>query len=43
VQRIALAMLVGSAGDPWWYYLIRLFAFLLIIVAILEKNRASSA
>jgi uncharacterized protein DUF5985 len=43
VQRIVLAIVVGWTGDTWWYYLIRLFAFLLIIVAILEKNRASSA
>ena len=39
VQRIALAAVVGWEGDTWWYYLIRLLAFLLIIVAILEKNR----
>jgi len=43
VQRTVLAVLVGWSGHVWWYYLIRLFAFLLIFVAILEKNRASKA
>jgi hypothetical protein len=42
VQRIALAVVVGWNGETWWYYLIRLLAFLLIIVAILEKNRSAA-
>jgi len=42
VQRIVLAVVVGWAGDVWWYYLIRLLAFLLIFVAIMEKNRAAN-
>ena len=41
VQRVALAVVVGWNGETWWYYLIRLLAFLLIIVAILDKNRAA--
>ena len=43
VQRIALAAAVGSGVDPLWYYVIRLVAFLLIIVAIVQKNRATPA
>ena len=42
VQRLALAFVLDSVGDAVWYYLIRLLAFVLIILAILEKNRASS-
>jgi len=42
VQRVVLAVVAGWVGDVWWYYLIRLLAFLLIVVAILEKNRAPS-
>lgn len=41
VQRIALAVVVGWRGDTWWYYLIRLVAFLLIAAAIVDKNRAA--
>jgi hypothetical protein len=43
VQRIALTAALGSAVDPLWYYLLRLLAFVLIVVAIIEKNRAASA
>jgi hypothetical protein len=41
VQRVALAATIDSAVDPLWYYLLRLLAFLLILVAIVEKNRAA--
>ncbi len=42
VQRIVLGATVGTGVDPAVYYLIRLTAFLLILVAIVEKNRAES-
>ncbi|CAN5545757.1 hypothetical protein BH09GEM1_BH09GEM1_09290 [soil metagenome] len=40
VQRIVLGFTVGARVDPGVYYLVRLAAFLLILVAIVEKNRA---
>ncbi len=43
-QRVALVLLRGDAGDSLiWVYVVRLFAFLLIIFAILDKNRARTA
>jgi membrane-associated PAP2 superfamily phosphatase len=42
VQRIALTDALDTAVNPLWYYLLRLLAFVLIIVAIIEKNRAAS-
>jgi hypothetical protein len=39
VQRLALIFTpAGSAGSTW-LYLLRLFAFLLIVYAIIDKNR----
>jgi uncharacterized membrane protein HdeD (DUF308 family) len=43
VQRIVLAVTVGQRADPGVYYLIRLIAFVLILVAIVEKNRSSAS
>lgn len=42
VQRIALALATDLIADAHWYYVVRLLAFVLIIVAIVDKNRASS-
>lgn len=39
IQRAALAAADVLALDPTWYYLIRLVAFLLILFAIIDKNR----
>ncbi|MES2176873.1 MAG: DUF5985 family protein [Gemmatimonadota bacterium] len=41
LQRIALALATDMIGDNMWYYVIRLTAFALIIVAIVDKNRAT--
>ncbi len=41
VQRIALAIATDLIADAHWYYVIRLLAFILIIIAIVDKNRAS--
>ena len=40
VQRVALTMTYGSGRDTLWVYLLRLLAFVLIGIAIIEKNRA---
>lgn len=40
VQRLALAATLGTSGQTVWYYVLRLIAFLLIAIAIVEKNRA---
>ncbi|MEO5815591.1 MAG: DUF5985 family protein [Gemmatimonadaceae bacterium] len=42
VQRVVLGMAVNARVDPAVYYLVRLTAFLLILVAIVEKNRSES-
>jgi len=39
VQRLALALTAQTAESQTKFYLIRLFAFLLILVAIVDKNR----
>ncbi len=41
VQRIALALARDMIGDASWLYLIRLLAFVLILVAVVDKNRAT--
>jgi hypothetical protein len=41
VQRCALALASGIIADTAWYYAIRLLAFALIIVAIIDKNRTA--
>ncbi|MEP6991852.1 MAG: DUF5985 family protein [bacterium] len=43
VQRILLSVTVGARVDPAVYYLVRLTAFFLILVAIVEKNRRSGS
>jgi hypothetical protein len=40
LQRLALAWAVVAQRDTTVYYMLRLAAFLLILVAILDKNRA---
>jgi Family of unknown function (DUF5985) len=40
-QRLALALTRSMAEDDTGLYLVRLFAFLLILGAILDKNRSS--
>jgi hypothetical protein len=40
LQRVALSLTQGSETDTFWFYVVRLLAFVLIGVAILEKNRA---
>jgi hypothetical protein len=39
VQRISLVLFAGSADAEVYLYLIRLAAFVMIIIAILDKNR----
>jgi membrane-associated PAP2 superfamily phosphatase len=41
VQRCALTLASGLIADTAWYYVVRLLAFALIIVAIVDKNRAA--
>jgi len=43
VHRIALAAPPSANVDPVWYYVLRLAAFLLILVAIIRKNRRMSS
>lgn len=43
VNRVALALTDRpNEGSPW-YYCVRLLSFLLILVAIVDKNRVSSS
>ena len=42
VQRLALALSSDPTGDQVLLYGIRLFAFILILVAIVDKNRGTS-
>jgi peptidoglycan/LPS O-acetylase OafA/YrhL len=39
LQRVLLALDSAPAEDRTWYYSIRLVAFLLILVAVVDKNR----
>lgn len=41
VQRIALAAAAAADVNTDWLYVVRLLAFVLIIVAIVDKNRTS--
>jgi hypothetical protein len=43
VQRVLLALQVSLMEDEVWSYVIRLVAFLLILFAIIDKNRGGSA
>jgi len=38
-QRLVLALTTQMLESNTWLYLVRLFAFLLILVAIVDKNR----
>lgn len=40
IQRVALALARDMIDDPSWYYVVRLLAFVLIVVAVIDKNRA---
>ena len=42
VQRVALIAYSTTAGDATWLYVVRLAAFVLILWAIVDKNRAAS-
>ncbi|HEU4955206.1 MAG TPA: DUF5985 family protein, partial [Gemmatimonadales bacterium] len=42
VQRLALTLSRDMVEDQTGLYLVRLFAFLLILAAIVDKNRTSS-
>lgn len=42
VQRLALVLSRNTVEDDTGLYLVRLFAFLLILGAIVDKNRSSS-
>ncbi len=41
-QRVALSVLTNAGYDTTWLYGVRLLAFLLILAAIIDKNRASA-
>ena len=43
LQRIALVSAGQLPFDVYWYYVLRLIAFVLIVVAIVEKNRRGGA
>lgn len=43
VQRLGLAASAWEPFDPMWYYVLRLLAFLLILFAVLDKNRSRDA
>lgn len=40
VQRTMLALVQGTSDHTSWIYLIRLLAYVLILLAIYDKNRA---
>ena len=40
-QRVLLGLDVAATEDRTWYYALRLVAFLLILVAIVDKNRGT--
>lgn len=41
VQRLTLALTVEHIEDDLLFYVVRLLAFLLILAAIIDKNRSS--
>jgi uncharacterized protein DUF5985 len=43
VERVLLAMTRPEDEFRWYIYLVRLFAFLLIIIAIIDKNRSKTS
>jgi hypothetical protein len=42
VQRVALSLAMGSERDTFWFYVVRLLAFVLIGWAIVDKNRKAA-
>jgi peptidoglycan/LPS O-acetylase OafA/YrhL len=42
-QRAVLALVQGASDHTVWIYMIRLTAYLLILIAIYDKNRAEQA
>ena len=42
VQRFALTLASDLVATTAWYYVVRLLAFGLIVVAIVDKNRSAS-
>jgi hypothetical protein len=42
LQRLALALALVSTRDTTGYYILRLAAFVLILVAIVDKNRSET-
>jgi hypothetical protein len=43
LQRLGLTVAALTAGGTVWLYVLRLLAFLLILAAIVDKNRATSS
>jgi hypothetical protein len=43
LQRVALTLASDLVADTAWYYMVRLLAFGLIIVAIVDKNRGTTS
>ena len=43
VQRVGVALLADESGAAVWLYAVRAGAFLLIIYAIVDKNRSPAA
>jgi hypothetical protein len=43
LQRILLTLLAGEPGAHVYLYLLRLLAFVLILIAIIDKNRTARA
>ncbi|MEJ7758181.1 MAG: DUF5985 family protein [Gemmatimonadaceae bacterium] len=41
VHRLALALVTDVAANAIWLYVLRLLAFLIILAAIADKNRAA--
>lgn len=41
IQRVAISAQLGSSEDSFWFYVLRLLAFLLIIAGVVDKNRAA--
>jgi steroid 5-alpha reductase family enzyme len=39
VQRLALSLTIGTMENQTAFYLLRLAAFVIIVVAIIDKNR----
>jgi hypothetical protein len=42
LQRIALTLASDLVADTTWFYAVRLLAFALFLIAIVDKNRSTS-